>query len=63
MKLWIARDKDGLTLFEDKPDYHDLTNIFRGKVYAYLPEDSFPELTCENSPQKIELRLITNEKQ
>jgi hypothetical protein len=58
MKLWIARDKDGLTLFEDKPDYHDLTNIFRGEVYAYLPEDSFPEVTTENSPQEVELKLI-----
>ena len=58
MKLWVARDKDGLTLFEDKPDYHNLTNIFRGKVYAYLPEDSFPEVTFEKSPMEIELKLL-----
>lgn len=58
MKLWITRDKDGLTLFEDKPEYCDLTNIFRGKVYAYLPEDSFLEVTFENSPQQVELKLV-----
>ena len=60
MRLWIARDKDGLTLFEDKPDYHELTNIFRGKVYAYIPEDSFPEVTCENSPRQIEINYVMN---
>ena len=55
MKLWIARDKDGLTLFEDKPNYHELTNIFRGKVYAYIPEDSFPEVTCETLQDRLKL--------
>lgn len=58
MKLWIARDKEGLTLFEDKPKCHNITNIFRGKVYVCIPEDSFPEVTFENSPQEVELKLV-----
>lgn len=58
MKLWIARDKEGLTLFEDKPKCHNITNIFRGKVYVCIPEDSFPEVTFENSPKQVEINLI-----
>ena len=55
MKLWIARDKDGLTLFKDKPEYNKVTNIFRGHVFSYIFDDSFPEVTFENSPQEVEL--------
>ena len=66
MKLWIARDKDGmLYLYEDKPKlaysnahYFDVAN---GKCYG-LPIGLYPEVTFENSPQQVELKLISNDK-
>ena len=65
MKLWIARDVDNiLVLFLNKPVCHD-SGIW------YVPFDSgenpsntiidknlFPEITFENSPQEVELKLI-----
>lgn len=66
-ELWIARDKDG-TLFlfiGEKP--------MRDKVFAFDPEETifvreegevieldcreFPEVTWENSPIEVELKL------
>lgn len=65
MKLYIARDKDEtLWLFKEYP-------IKRGKVfypteditgrftyYRRLPTDILPEITFENSPQEVEIKLI-----
>ena len=60
MELWIARDKNGmLTLFDGEP-------FLKGKHFAcndltsaiILEVDMFPEVTFENSPQKVELKLI-----
>ena len=52
MKLWIARDKDN-SLF-----------LYRGNLinendtcFVKLPSFEFSEITFENSPQKIELKL------
>ena len=60
MKLWIARDKDGmLYISEEKPklfgDYFD-TSI--GTFYSEIPSGLFPEVTFENSPQEVELKLV-----
>lgn len=66
MKLWIARDRDGhLNLYAKKP----LLNFYDGLYYdsdmedQYLSIDKhlFPEVTFENSPQLIELKLIKEE--
>ena len=63
MKLWIARDKDGgLNLFKDpKPILMKRNgwwlsdkNFFK----SVLPRELFPEVTLENSPQEVELKLI-----
>lgn len=68
MKLWIARDLDStLCLYGKKPklseeiegvwvcsQYDELVNV------VALPSEYFPEVTFENSPQEIELRLINN---
>lgn len=59
MKLWIARDKDGvLSLFDDKPfknEYECWTTVRN----CYLIDDElFPEVTFENSPQQFELKLV-----
>lgn len=60
MKLWIARDYTGsLNLYAEKP--------IKGTVCYYnvddamaLNEDMFPEVTFENSPQEVELKLVSD---
>lgn len=56
MKLWIARDKSGsLYLYEDKPEKKG--DEFIGKSWAWIFTSLFPEVTFENSPQKVEFKL------
>lgn len=63
MKIWIARDKDGtLCIFREKPTLdvcywfdHSLGN--NGCIAELLKTD-FQEVTFENSPQEIELKLV-----
>lgn len=63
MKIWIARDKDGtLCLFREKPTldvcyWLDHSLIMNGCIAELLKID-FPEITFENSPQQVELKLI-----
>lgn len=63
MKLWIARDtsKD-LHLFKGKPNLEEWGNWKGWKgtrhEYFYLGRDFFPEVTFENSPKEVELKLI-----
>ena len=62
MKMWIARDEDGLlNLFLKEKPYHKVyeriivwTNEW-GDVG--LENDLFPEVTFENSPMEVELVL------
>lgn len=61
MKLWIARDKSGELFFYvgEKPFRHG--NIFHSEQdsdYFNLDIELFPEVTFENSPQQVELKLI-----
>lgn len=58
MKLWIARDKDGLIyLYMKKPTLN--THYFDTKyLIGEIDETSFPEVTFENSPQEVELKLV-----
>ena len=69
MKLWIARNQDGsLWLYEEKPSlvYSDESRKWYyegGSFLDFYDENIFPEVTFENSPQEVELKLITNEKQ
>ena len=65
MKMYIARDWDGaLTLFFEAPPYK---GVHWGEVVwiedsnwfpVPLSDDCFPEVTFENSPQEVELKLI-----
>ena len=59
MELWIARDKKGcLTLFTERPERLDI--LFWAGTAAYignLPDDSFPDVTWENSPLPVKLTL------
>ena len=58
MKLWIARDENGtLALHESEPrcpfsTWHNSNQVF------YLDNDLFPEVTYDNSPQQVEIKLI-----
>lgn len=71
MELWIARDKDDdLYLYNYKPCKNEDSGRFTCGVQPYgkwseeyeLERDLFPELTFENSPQEVELKLINNKK-
>ena len=68
MKFWIARDESNeLWIFDKKPIL-----VPKGKNYAYgffglgkdgkwnnkLDASLFPEVTFENSPQEIEIKLV-----
>lgn len=64
MKFWIARDKDGeLCLYKTKPwkrentDYHN-DEFDCDDYFMDIDKDLFPEVTFENSPQEVELKLI-----
>lgn len=61
MKLWIARQKSGRLIICDKEMKlcHDM--YYDGGFLSEtmkLPNDAFPEVTFENSPQEVELKLI-----
>ena len=76
MKLWIARDKDGsLSLYACKPieiggsfyvhtGFERIgydTSYVKGWYIDGINRKLFPEVTFENSPQEVELKLIKNE--
>lgn len=58
MKLWLARDLDGtLKLHESKP-YCPFNTWHNTNQEFYLDNNLFPEVTYDNSPQEVELKLI-----
>lgn len=61
MKFWIARNTDDtLVLFQSKPIlgsnfiWEELLN----EDCMYIEEYLFPEVTWENSPKEVELKLL-----
>lgn len=65
MKLWIARDMDGgLYLFENKPTKgsYRFTCGYVYDDYMQLDSDEFPEVTFENSPVEVELKIKEEQK-
>lgn len=63
MELWIARDlNNSLSLFRDKPKLKFINihcrRIWIGNFAAAVKTDLFPEVTFENSPQKVKIELI-----
>lgn len=61
MEFWIARDKDGsLTIFKNEPFLSSIGwRVIGGDEMLFISEsDSFPEVTFENSPQKVRLELV-----
>lgn len=60
MKLWIARDYRGLYIFENQPRL--VIDRFHSYGFILLVQnDKFPEITFENSPQQVEIKLIKEE--
>ena len=58
MELWIARDKNGtLKLWFNKP-VKQKYQFYNNDGFFILDEKLFPEVTFENSPQKVKLELI-----
>ena len=58
MKLWIARDKSGFLYLHDKKPTLDGEYWVSNGSWSSIDIEYFPEVTVENSPQKVELKLI-----
>lgn len=61
MELYVARDKDGtLAVYPEIPERNVVGGYFHFSYDYYLPldDDLFPEITWENSPKKVELKLV-----
>ena len=58
MKLWIARDEDGTLALHESEPYCPHGNWHNSNQEWYLNQSLFPEVTFENSPQQVELKLI-----
>ena len=59
MKLWIARDSNKeLWIYDHKPikkdGFFELAKCFASE----LPIWAFPEVTFENSPHEVELKIV-----
>ena len=69
MKFWIARDKDGsLWSYDDEPVLRSenswgVNPRLNGetKLAKPLQDWYFPEVTFENSPQQVEIKLVKEE--
>ena len=64
MKLWVARNKDNtVVLFQSKPilNNNQEWNEILNEDFMFIPEYLFPEVTFENSPQEVELKIVDNE--
>lgn len=66
MKLWIARDysDDSLWGYDKKPIRNgaDFACSSDSNMMFRIPRVLFPEITFENSPQQVEIKLIEDER-
>ena len=58
MKLWIARDKSGTLALHESEPYCPYGKWHNGNQEWVLDQSFFPEVTFENSPREVELKLI-----
>lgn len=62
MKMYIARNKSGeLWLYKDKPRLSISGKVFISGLsgdFFNIDDNLFPEVTFENSPQQVEIKLI-----
>lgn len=62
MKLWIAREPEGmLNGFSSKPVWDRVYKCWQGREIINLYDSWFPEITFENSPQQVEIKLVKEE--
>ena len=62
VEFYITRDKNGtLKLFKDTPFIHNGIWSANSDIIIGLPNNYFPEVLFENSPQKVEMKIIINE--
>ena len=55
--MWIVRDKNGyLGLFNSKPELY-VDFYYNGEPFFYIDKTLFPEITFENSPVEVELKI------
>jgi hypothetical protein len=58
MKIWIARDKSGsLWLHFSRPELVE-NGCWDSDDFWPLEGREYPEVTFENSPQEVELKLV-----
>lgn len=61
MKLWVARNKSGtLVLWFNKPVKQG-DSWYNNDGFFILDSAQFPEVTFENSPQQVEIKLVKEE--
>ena len=63
MKMWIARNQSGtLRLFRWTPEYNEKLDMWYEEHfedgYGNISDFEYPEVTFENSPMEVELKLI-----
>lgn len=58
MKLWIAREKRGGLCLHDKKPTFDGEHWLSNSSWSFIDFEYFPEVTFENSPQEVELKLL-----
>lgn len=61
MKLFIARNKSKvIKLFTIEPEYNSISDEWKGYDFEEIELSilNFPEVTFENSPQEVELKIV-----
>lgn len=62
MKLWAARNENGtLEIHQRKPSISKITGRpmwIDGGFVGFVFDDNFQEITFENSPVQVELKLV-----
>lgn len=62
MRVWIGRDDYGLWLFIDKPTKAIINGdkyfVKHGNVRYSIDSSLFSEVTFENSPQEVYIKLV-----
>ena len=65
MKYWIAREQNGkISIHDIEPSleefemYDKIIQFWDSPYRTELEFDPYPEITFENSPQEVELKLV-----
>ena len=63
MKFWVSRDLDGTLVLSNRQPYlpnkyYDYFCFGNDVSLYYLDRNMFPEVTFENSPKEVEIKLV-----